>query len=149
VDFSLQNYGGIRVSELRQGPLTVRKLYELMPFENSLVVVTLDAEAAMALMRDIADSDGWPVSEALYMETEYGKPTKILINDRPLSELSSIRVAMPDYIANGGDGSTYLADMPKEDLRVLIRDVLINAAKESGEREEEIAGDPVPRIQVL
>ncbi len=149
VHFSLQNYGGIRVTELREGPLTVRKLYELMPFENSLVVVTLDADAAAALMEDIADSDGWPVSEGLYMETEYGKPTKVLIHGTPLTELKTIRVGMPDYIANGGDGSTYLADMPKEDLRTLIREVLIQSAKASGAKNQAVAGDPIPRIQVL
>ena len=43
IDFCLLNNGGLRTS-LPQGNITRRKIFELMPFENELVVVTISKE---------------------------------------------------------------------------------------------------------
>ena len=39
VAFAVQNYGGLRISEIGAGPLIVSEIYELMPFDNELVLV--------------------------------------------------------------------------------------------------------------
>ena len=49
IDFSLFNWGGIR-SELAEGSITTRMVYQLMPFENQLVV----AEVTGAQLYDMA-----------------------------------------------------------------------------------------------
>ncbi|MEO1714912.1 MAG: 5'-nucleotidase, partial [Bacteroidota bacterium] len=51
VDFALQNYGGIRISELPAGPLTRGKIYELMPFDNQLVILDLPGDIVDTLVR--------------------------------------------------------------------------------------------------
>ena len=43
VDFSMSNYGGIRAA-INKGEVTVSNAFELMPFDNTLVVVELSAE---------------------------------------------------------------------------------------------------------
>ena len=41
VDFVVLNYGGLRIQSMAAGPITMSKVYELMPFDNTLVVVDL------------------------------------------------------------------------------------------------------------
>ena len=47
-DFVLLNNGGLRTS-LPKGEITRKKIFELMPFENELVVITLSREKTVEL----------------------------------------------------------------------------------------------------
>jgi 5'-nucleotidase len=40
-DLAVQNQGGVRINELPAGPVTVKKMYELDPFDNSLLIVEM------------------------------------------------------------------------------------------------------------
>src|SRR4051812_17729060 len=42
--FALQNAGGLRVSEIPAGPITFGQIFDLVPFDNEQVVVSLRAE---------------------------------------------------------------------------------------------------------
>ncbi|HET8754156.1 MAG TPA: 5'-nucleotidase C-terminal domain-containing protein, partial [Salinimicrobium sp.] len=55
IDVVLLNYGGIR-SSLSQGPVTTRTAYELMPFENEVVVATLSGESMKELISYLAEA---------------------------------------------------------------------------------------------
>ena len=37
-DFAFQNSGGVRVSELSQGPISIKNIYELDPFSNEIIL---------------------------------------------------------------------------------------------------------------
>ncbi|RMF03001.1 MAG: hypothetical protein D6772_02715, partial [Bacteroidetes bacterium] len=63
VHASVQNYGGIRIAELPAGAITVGTIYELMPFDNTLVIVELSAPMAQHFFDHIAAKGGWPVSK--------------------------------------------------------------------------------------
>ncbi len=45
IDFAVQNYGGLRISEIPKGPITVGKIYELMPFENFVTIISAKGAA--------------------------------------------------------------------------------------------------------
>ena len=40
-DLAVQNEGGVRINEIPAGPVTIRKVYELDPFDNSLLIVEM------------------------------------------------------------------------------------------------------------
>ncbi len=42
-DFSFQNSGGIRVSEIPAGPITIKQVYELDPFANEIMICKMTA----------------------------------------------------------------------------------------------------------
>mgnify|MGYP000371137957 FL=1 len=48
VDFSMSNYGGIRAA-IMKGDVTVSNAFELMPFDNTIVVVELNYDKIKAL----------------------------------------------------------------------------------------------------
>ncbi|UPT68868.1 MAG: 5'-nucleotidase C-terminal domain-containing protein [Sphingobacteriales bacterium JAD_PAG50586_3] len=61
VDFVLMNTGGIRTS-LPKGAITTRNVFEVLPFDNRLTVITLSGDSAVALFNYIAKKGGDPVA---------------------------------------------------------------------------------------
>jgi len=125
VDFAVQNYGGLRVPVVAKGDLTVGDIYEVMPFDNKLVVLNLTGEKTLMLLNRIADYGGWPISSNLTFAIEDEKATDIMIKGESFDIKKSYRVALPDYTANGGDRCTFLKKEPQEDNDKMIRDLVI------------------------
>lgn len=127
IDFVLLNYGGIR-SSLPQGDITVRSAYEIMPFENKVVVAVLKGkqikEMAQYLMKE---NKAHPLS----------KEFRLVFNDKGIEELSisgkavdddtEYRVATSDYLVRGGDRMNFfLSALQQEDMDYTLRNVLID-----------------------
>lgn len=126
IDFALQNYGGIRIPNLTPGDITVGKIYELMPFENYMAILTVDGAVLQQVLNKIASNKWWPVSDGLRFTVNEGVATDIFINGNALSLDTQYVICLPDYIANGGDAFDMLLDQEREDTEILIRDALIN-----------------------
>ncbi len=125
VDFAVQNYGGLRVPVVAKGDLTVGDIYEVMPFDNKLVVLNLSGEKTLLLLNRIADYGGWPISSNLTFSIEDDKATNIMIKGEPFDIKKTYRVALPDYTANGGDKCDFLKGEPQEDNDKMIRDLIV------------------------
>ena len=125
VDFAIQNYGGIRVPSLDAGPITVREIYEIMPFDNELVIIEAKGLVINRLFERIAKSGGWPISDQVRLMIKEDKIESLYINGQTVDPTKDYRFALPDYIANGGDRSDYLINQNRENLGVRIRDLLI------------------------
>ena len=57
VDFAIQNGGGIRAN-LFEGQITMKSIYEILPFDNSVVVVTLKGSDLQSLFHYIVTISG-------------------------------------------------------------------------------------------
>lgn len=125
VDFAVQNYGGLRVPVVTKGDLTVGDVYEVMPFDNKLVVLNLSGEKTLLLLNRIADYGGWPISSNLTMKIEDEKAVDIMIKGEAFDVNKSYRVALPDYTANGGDRCKFLKDEAQITNEKMIRDLII------------------------
>lgn len=126
VDFALANSGGLRRPDLPAGPITRKMIFELLPFDNRLVVLSLSGKTVVQLIEHMADRGGWPVSETLRYVIQDGRAVDIRIDGEPIHEDRTYRVAMPDYVANGGDDCAFLVDFPQEDAGVFMRDAVIH-----------------------
>ncbi|KAK6022161.1 hypothetical protein OSTOST_12150 [Ostertagia ostertagi] len=60
VEVSVSNYGGIRVPYIEAGPLTRGKIFELMPFDNMLIILELPGTILKQFCDHMAMSRGWP-----------------------------------------------------------------------------------------
>jgi 2',3'-cyclic-nucleotide 2'-phosphodiesterase (5'-nucleotidase family) len=129
IDFAVQNYGGIRIRNLGQGDVTVGKIFELMPFDNLMLVLTMDSSEVHTLCNKMASVGGWPISRELNFVIANDSAKNITINDVPLNGSQDYQVVIPDYIANGGDRLYFLKELPREDKGVLIRDALLDIAR--------------------
>ncbi len=127
VDFAVQNHGGIRVPSLNAGPITVRDIYEIMPFDNELVILEAKGVVVKKLFERIAQKGGWPVSEQVKMIGNIDYSVESLrIGSEPFDVTKSYTFALPDYIANGGDNCSFLENIEQIKFNLLVRDAIIN-----------------------
>ena len=132
IDFVLLNHGGIRAI-ISQGNITTRTAYEVMPFENSVVVVALKGKQINALFDYLSKAKrAHPVSKQveLLLDNDFNIK-KALVNGKPVLEDETYYVATNDYLYNGGDRMTFFR--PSDSLYTLdykIRNVLIDYFKE-------------------
>ena len=130
-DVAYQNYGGIRIPELAKGDISRGKIYELMPFDNMLVIVEMPGEQMLTFINGIAESGGKPVSHTLRMQIVDGRAERVSIGGEPFDPSRTYHVAMPDYVANGGDRSDYLVGLKRYDTGLFIRDLLLEGVEQS------------------
>jgi 2',3'-cyclic-nucleotide 2'-phosphodiesterase (5'-nucleotidase family) len=123
VDVAVMNPGGIR-SYVSPGDITVGKIYQLMPFDNLLVLQEIKGSVLKAFLDHTASSGGWPV-KGITMQIKNRKAVNIFIEGKPLDENAVYTMANSDYLANGGDYSEMLRPVPQLNLGYLFRDALI------------------------
>lgn len=144
-DFCLINNGGLRVP-LPEGKVTKGKIFELMPFENELVVVTISGEKAKELFEYIAIVGGQPVSN-IKMGIQDGKPVNVMIGGKAFDVNRNYKVVTSDYLANGGDKMEFfLEPINRENVAYKIRDAIIDHVREMGSEDERLKAELDQRI---
>lgn len=107
VDVCLLNHGGIRAI-IPQGDVTTRTAFELMPFENNLVVVALKgAQIEEMVSYIIKEKKPHPLSGMSFVIAKDGSFKSILIQGKPLDNNKIYYVATNDYLYNGGDSMNF------------------------------------------
>jgi 5'-nucleotidase/UDP-sugar diphosphatase len=152
-DFALQNGGGIR-ADLPEGRLTERMIYEALPFDSTVVVLTLDGKSVQSLFEYMATissgEGGFPqVSERVSMTIDMRKKkcTQVMINGKPLDTSRTYKIATNSYLAAGGDGYRILLKASHAyDSSMFQRDVLIKYIEDQGGR---IKPQTFGRIKIL
>ncbi len=136
-EFAFGTKGGLRI-ELNQGPITIGNLFELMPFENEIVVLELTGEKVQQLAQFIAATGGQPVS-GIRMEIENGIATNIRIGGKPIGPNQTYKLVTYDYLANGGDNSRGLDDpINRTNLGIKVREALIDYVSEKAQAGNDI-----------
>lgn len=128
-DMAFSNYGGLRVPSLPKGPLTVNHIYELMPFDNELVLLTIDGATLLKIFEYMAARGGEPISGANF-KINSGKPVDIDMGGSPLDLNKNYVICTSDYLANGGDDLTFLKAFKPQTKSIKIRDAIIDYLKE-------------------
>ncbi|MFN4084144.1 MAG: 5'-nucleotidase C-terminal domain-containing protein [Bacteroidia bacterium] len=124
-DFCLMNNGGLRIPTIQKGPVSINTAYELMPFENELVIVVLDGKNCKKLFTSIAQAGGAPVSN-LKMHISNNDAQNIIIGNMPFDENKSYNILTSDYLANGGDKADALTKATNViSLNIKLRDAFI------------------------
>ncbi|HEY0091236.1 MAG TPA: 5'-nucleotidase [Flavobacterium sp.] len=131
VDLSLLNFGGIR-SILPKGNVTTRNAFEIMPFENSLVVAAMKGEHILEMVSYIiAEKKAHPVAGITFTIGKDNLAKNILIKGKPLESKKIYYVVTSDYLINGGDKMDFFKKaVTTYELDYKLRNVLIDYFKE-------------------
>lgn len=129
VDAGFMNQGGIR-SYIQKGNITVGKIYELMPFDNLVVIQEVKGAVLQEFLDHIAGDGGWPVSEGLSMGIKDRQAVNVKLNGKPLDLQATYVIANSDYVANGGSDCAMLKKIPQQNKGYLLRDALIEFVTE-------------------
>ena len=146
VDFAVQNYGGIRIGSLPQGPVTLGRVFEIMPFDNLVVILHMNGSELMEFLNHMAADDGWPVSGGLHYQIAGGKATYVTIGGEPLDNDRIYHFALPDFIANGGDNCFFLMEAPRTEMGYLVRDAIVDGVRELAKDGQEIRAQKEGRV---
>lgn len=122
IDFSLVNSGGLRIRKLEKGPVLRKNIYELMPFDNTLVVVEVDS-ATMDSISSFA-AHGWPISRRYHIQLN-AENDRLTWSIQKKSSGKNFRVILSSFLASGGDKMNFLIPQKQEQTNVLLRDALI------------------------
>ena len=130
IDIVLLNFDGIR-SDISKGNITTKTAFELMPFENSLVVVALKG-SQMALLIDYLrkGKKAHPISKLKLEIDKDFNVVKTTINNKKIEPNKTYFVATHDYLYYGGDNMTFF--IPNDSLYVLdykVRNAFIDHFK--------------------
>ena len=129
VDIAVANMGGMRCA-WDAGPVTKRSVFELMPFDNELVVLTLKGEDILALCESFVRYGGQGVA-GMRVTAVDGKLAEVTIAGKAVDPQASYTVATSDYLSGGADhmdALTHYTECWKSNL--LIRDLYLQAVQE-------------------
>jgi len=110
VDFAVVNAGGLRC-DWSAGDITFRNVFELMPFDNELVILKLSGENILYLARNCGEQGGQGVSADFRVarDKSAAEPSFVpTIRGKQVDSAAYYYVATSDYLSGGADGLTAL-----------------------------------------
>lgn len=128
IDVAFVNYGGIRLNQLPKGEITIGKVFELMPFDNLVVIQDIPGYVLQEFLDHGAERGGWPMS-GITMEIRNKKAVNVRIGGKPLDPSAFYTVANSDYVIKGGDNATMLKPYEQFSKNYLFRDAIIDYIK--------------------
>ena len=131
IDFVLLNHGGIR-SIIPKGNVTARTAFEIMPFENSLVVIVLKGEQVNEMLQYIiSEKKPHPLSGITFVIDKNNKAKSVMIQGKPFDKDKTYYVGTNDYLSNGGDNMNFFKKgIAKYDMDYKLRNILIDYLKD-------------------
>lgn len=152
VRFAITNAGGLRAN-LRPGPIKVGDIFEMMPFENELLVIELTgAEVIGAVQEGLVRRGGEPCSGIL-LRVE-GPPEAPVVtitweDGSPIDPAEVVKVATTDYLYAGGDSIPSLKKGRKPfTTGITLRQMLLDQCAALGKAGKELLAPPAGRFTV-
>ncbi|WP_291859741.1 5'-nucleotidase C-terminal domain-containing protein [Marinilabilia sp.] len=118
------NIRGLR-APLPKGPIKVKHIYALMPFENQMVTLKMSGEDIKKLYQHIGESNGDGLSGGSFSFADQSVKNPKIHNQQVKDE-AFYYVVTSDYLATGGDHYTIFAKATeKYESSQKIRDLII------------------------
>lgn len=149
VDFAVVNIGGLRC-DWAAGDITFRNIFELMPFDNRLVILTLTGQDILDLCQCFAEAGGQGVSRGLRMAINDGKAQDVTVGGQPVVEDAVYYIATSDYLSTGADHMEPLTRfIEKEETHQRIRDLYITYVEQATKAGKTINSRIDNRMKIL
>lgn len=149
VDFAVTNVGGIRTT-LRAGDITVGNVYEILPFDNALLVLDYKGNDVLDIADAIALRGGEAVAGISFGITTDGKATDVRVNGKAVDKDKVYHVVTSDYLSFGNDNLTplkrYIASRP---LNIMLRDAMIDYLTDLTAEGKSVTASTDGRVKLL
>jgi 2',3'-cyclic-nucleotide 2'-phosphodiesterase (5'-nucleotidase family) len=147
VQVALTNRGGLRAA-IPKGEITLGNIYEVMPFENELVVLEMNKEQLLTLAKEIGEIGGEPIS-GMVLEFKGEKLTKMIVNGHFMEDDSTYYLTTTDFLSSPGRNRlALLSTVPRTFLGVTLRDAIIDKIEQLNAAGEQIKAEMDGRIKV-
>jgi 2',3'-cyclic-nucleotide 2'-phosphodiesterase/3'-nucleotidase len=131
-DVAFMNDPGVR-GDIFHGSVTVRQVYQVMPFDNTVATMELTGAQIMELMRRNISKDGC-LMEVSGINVEYSldergetEDLKISRNGKSIDPQAYYRAATSDFLASGGlGGEVFPKGRNRRDTGLVMRQVILD-----------------------
>ncbi|MBC7794505.1 MAG: 5'-nucleotidase C-terminal domain-containing protein, partial [Clostridia bacterium] len=134
VPYAIQNVGGVR-NDLPPGELTFAAVYDTAPFGNHVAIMLLTHDQLVRVMHVLSVQRKSPPFTAGFEVVIKGDEVRLMLpgGKKPIPRADIYKVAMPDFLAMGGDGLGEVFDHFPSDKREILkpvdRDALMTALR--------------------
>jgi 2',3'-cyclic-nucleotide 2'-phosphodiesterase (5'-nucleotidase family) len=146
VDVAFMNHGGVRINKIPMGPISRRAVFEVMPFDNQLVIVELSGDVLQAYLDKFASEGGGGGVAGLTMKIKDKKAVDVLIGGKKLDAGKVYFMVNSDYAVDGGGGFSGLRKLPQQRTQYLQRDAILDYCTIQLSTEKKIDAEPLIRI---
>ena len=107
LDGVLINHGGIRAG-INEGEITTRTAYNIMPFENMVVIAKLKGEYILEMFDYLSRSKkAHPISNMTIEVDEDWNLVSYTINGEKVNKEKTYYISTSDFLVNGGDNMNF------------------------------------------
>ncbi len=132
VDAAILNIGGIR-NNISEGDIFVRNIFEVMPFENEMVIIKMKGEDIQGIFDYYEKHQkNNPVTQ-LNIIVKDGKLIEGLINGERPQIGKTYYIATSDYLAMGGDSMYFFEKGEMIKTNVILRDLFLEYFRKNPE----------------
>jgi 2',3'-cyclic-nucleotide 2'-phosphodiesterase (5'-nucleotidase family) len=136
VDVAVTNSGGIR-TDLPAGSITLGDVYQVMPFDNELVALTLTGDVMKKVVEYIAQRREPQSGLKLTISKASNQLTEALVNGQPLDPKKSYVLLTSDYMATSSDMAKIVANPQNyQVLGYLMRDAMADYLRRKGQQNQ-------------
>jgi len=138
VDCAITNNGGLR-APIYKGEIKVKDIFQLMPFQNRIVILEFNGGDFMELIREIVENRGEPVAGITITITD--GIIDAYIGGKKVEDYKKYRVATIDYLYRGGGSMPAMSKGTLvKDTGVLLREAIIEYVVKHKNINEKIEG---------
>lgn len=149
-DIAIINVGGLRNS-LSAGDITYRTIYEILPFENSLCILSLKGKDVKELMKDIIKVGGEGLSNVHMTVNKDMDIIDVKVGNAPINDEQLYEIATVDYLAEGNDRMTAFKKAEKRLCmeEATIRDIFMEYVKSEAAQGRSLTAQMEGRVTIL
>jgi 2',3'-cyclic-nucleotide 2'-phosphodiesterase (5'-nucleotidase family) len=125
VDAAFMNAGGIRLPDLPAGGVTQGKVYELMPFDNLMVLLKVKGGLLKEYLDTLAANDG-VIESGITLQIVNKTAQQVMVGGKPLNLSADYIIVHSDYVVNN---SNMLKGLSRNTNGYLLRDALLDYIK--------------------
>ena len=134
IDMAFMNSGGIRLPDLAAGAITQGKLYELMPFDNLMVILKMKGSLLRQYLDTLAATEG-VIASGANIEIANKTTQRIMIGGKTLDLNADYTIVHSDYVAIN---TSLLKNIDRKTTSYLLRDAIIDYVKVNNSQGKKI-----------
>jgi len=145
VDAAFMNSGGIRLPEMPAGAITQGKIFELMPFDNLMVLLKMKGSLLKQYLDTLAVNEG-VIESGITMQIVNKTAQQIMIGGKPLDLNGDYTIVHSDYVVMN---SNLLKNIHRNTNGYLLRDALLDYVKFINRQNKKVAVTNVERVSYV
>ena len=142
VDVAFMNTGGVRLPDLPAGAITQGKIFELMPFDNLMVLLKVKGSLLKQYLDTLAASDGI-IESGITMQVVNKTVQQVMVGGKPLDLNADYNIVHSDYVVIN---SNLLKSINRSTNGYLLRDALLDYVKLMESLNKKITVSKIDRV---